>query len=151
MDENVNMVESDENDDYEPQKKQMKNKFEELDAILSGTGKRRIKTPNKKMFQPQDLLETMKKEMAVLETTLKRPSCLEKLYKGLSTNFDHVNQSTSQPVTSQPTFVTKLRTSLDDKTVDSLCFLRSNVKIVTDFEISFGVVFLSFLGIYKTR
>ena len=117
-----NNEEDDENAEEEPPAKQ--SKAEELDALLSRKTVSRS-NPGPRNFS-QEMLKTMKKEMAVFESTGKRPSSLEKVYKALKT-IPPSSVEAERSFSAAGLFVTKLRTTLNDETVDTLCFLRSHL------------------------
>ncbi len=71
----------DDEDSVEPPAK--KSRADELDAILSGKAAK--SRPQKPEATPQEVLKTLKREFAVLESTKERPSCLEKIHKALLT------------------------------------------------------------------
>ena len=71
-----------------------------------------------------DLLKELKLEMAVFESTGKRPNSLEALYQALIT-VPPTSVEAERCFSAAGLFVTKLRTSLNDETIDKLCFLRS--------------------------
>ena len=68
-----------EKENYEPPAKL--NKVDELDLIFSKS-KQNVR-PKKTDLGPPEVLRIIKREIVVLESTLKRPSCLEKLYKAI--------------------------------------------------------------------
>ncbi len=71
---------------------------------------------------PQQVLKCIKKEMAVLECTEQRPSCLEKVYQALRT-IPPSSTEAERSFSAAGLFVTKLRTRLNDDTIDELFFL----------------------------
>jgi hypothetical protein len=97
-----------------------KSKFEELRDILHEEPSFKPRTDN----TPRDVLSSIKKEMAVYELTGSRPSSLEKLYQALLT-IPPTSVEAERVFSATGLFITKLRTRLDDNTVDKLCFLRS--------------------------
>ena len=63
-------------------------------------------------------------EIAVLESTGNRPSSLEKIYNAML-SLPPSSIEAERSFSAAGLFVTNLRTSLNDDTVDNLCFLRS--------------------------
>ena len=95
-------------------------KAQELENLLSGgqkTGERKFATSN-------NLLYCLKREMAVFESNGVRPSSLERIYKAMLT-LPPSSIEAERSFSAAGLFVTKLRTSLNDDTIDKLCFLRS--------------------------
>ena len=70
-----------------------------------------------------DLLKELKLEMAVFESTGKRPNSLEALYQALIT-VPPTSVEAERCFSAAGLFVTKLRTSLNDETIDRLCFFK---------------------------
>ena len=97
---------------------------EELHELLCGKASK--KSDSKQSSLPQDILKSIRKEMAVLESTLKRPSMLESIFNALNTVTPSSIEA-ERSFSAAGLFVTKLRTSLKDDTVDTLCFLRSHL------------------------
>ena len=82
----------------------------------SGSAPRRLSTPT-------DVLQEIKREMTIFETTSERPTCLQKLYGALVT-LPPTSVEAERTFSSAGLFVTKLRTGLNDTSVDCLCFLQ---------------------------
>lgn len=104
----------------EPPKKL--SKAEELEEVLSG--KKKIAEKKKPRCTSQGLLQNLKREMAVFESSGDRPSSLEKLYRALL-SLPPSSIEAERSFSAAGLFVTKLRTSLNDETIDTLCFLRA--------------------------
>jgi hypothetical protein len=93
---------------------------EELHAFLS---QKKEKDP-KSVTGPSELLKSIKKEMAVYESTEEIPPYLEKIRKALRT-LPPSSSEAERCFSAAGLFITKLRTSLKDETLDFLFFLRS--------------------------
>lgn len=119
-DNNEEAVTDDNDNDLEPPEKLAKT--DALNAILAGKSKSKAKSRSK---NPPDILKIIKKEMAVLETTLERPSLLDKINSAILT-IPPTSVEAERCFSAAGLFVTKLRTSLKDETIDMLCFLRSH-------------------------
>ena len=63
----------------------------------------------------------IKREIAILETTGKRPSSLEKIYNPML-NDPPSSTEAERSFSAADLFITKLRTSLNDDTIHNLCF-----------------------------
>ena len=71
--------------------------------------------------------EAIKKELALFYATGKRPSMLETLYNALK-SIPPSSVEAERCFSAAGLFVTKIRTSLRDDTLDTLCFLRAALK-----------------------
>ena len=71
--------------------------------------------------------DVIKKEIAVLKSTGKRPDLLEKVFNVLK-SVPVSSVEAERAFSAAGLFVTKLRSSLEDRTIDSLCFLRSHLR-----------------------
>ncbi|KAL1234446.1 Nonribosomal peptide synthase dtpA [Trichinella spiralis] len=72
----------------------------------------------------KDIMKIIKNEMAVFEAVGQRPKTLQKLYDALITA-PPTSCETERSFSAAGLFVTKLRLSLKDETIDTLCLLRS--------------------------
>ena len=94
-----------------------------LSAVAIARG--RLKT----FLQPQlksEVLKCIKQEMAVFENLGERPKTLEMLFKALMT-IPASSVESERAFSAAGLFVSKLRTSLSDNSVDMLCFMRSHL------------------------
>ena len=94
--------------------------MEELDAFL-GSSSTTSPTVNPTLDQ------IVKKEMALFEATQTRPSNLDRLFRSLLT----IRPTSVEPeraFSAMGWFVTRLRTRLNDKTLDALIFMRHYYK-----------------------
>ena len=78
-------------------------------------------------MSPNEVLSTVKKELAVLETSGERPGLLEKVYKALLT-LPPSSTEAERTFSTTGFFVSKLRTSLNDDTIDTLVLLKSYLR-----------------------
>ena len=74
----------------------------------------------------ENLLSSIKAEMAVFETSGKRGRCLETVYNNYLLTIPPTSVEAERAFSSAGLLCTKLRSCLDDATVDTLCFLRSH-------------------------
>ena len=72
----------------------------------------------------KELLTVIKRQMVDFEATQIRPKLLEKIYQALLT-IQATSVESERGFSATNLFVNKLRTSLDDSSVDNLCFLHS--------------------------
>ena len=73
-----------------------------------------------------EVLKCIKQEMAVFENLGERPKTLEMLFKALMT-ISASSVESERAFSAAGLFVSKLRTSLSDNSVDMLCFMRSHL------------------------
>jgi hypothetical protein len=90
-----------------------KSKLEELHKLLHDNQSYKPKIDN----SPKDVFSCIKKEMAVFELTGTRLSSLEKIYQALLT-IPPTTVEAERAFSAAGLFITKLRTRLDDKSVD---------------------------------
>ena len=76
---------------------------------------------------PSDILVEIKREFAIFEATGQRPLCLERVYKAAST-LPPTSVEAERAFSAAGLFVSKVRASLSDESVDNLCFLRNYLK-----------------------
>ncbi|KRZ00560.1 hypothetical protein T11_6182 [Trichinella zimbabwensis] len=72
----------------------------------------------------KDIMKIIKNEMAVFEAVGQRPKTLQMLYDALIT-VPSTSWEAERSFSAAGLFVTKLRSSLKDETIDTLCLLRS--------------------------
>ena len=101
-----------------------KTKGEELAEIIANTASAARKTKGITFkSSPEEVLTSIKREIAVLESTGNRPSSLEKIYNAML-SLPPSSIEAERSFSAAGLFVTNLRTSLNDDTIDNLCFLR---------------------------
>ncbi len=105
--------------DKEPLQK--KTKKEELDAM---TAEKKKKKSNRS--KSHDILTCLKREIAVLEMGGERPRCLDKIYRAMIT-CSPSSVEAERSFNAAGLFVTKLRSSLSDNSIDKLCLIRSHL------------------------
>jgi hypothetical protein len=108
--------------ELQPKKPKMSS-YDELNAALQDQSA--VFNPEKEDASSKDILLTLKREMSVYESTGCRPSSLELLFKALMT-IPPTSVEAERVFSAAGLFVTKMRSSLNDDTVDVLCFLRSH-------------------------
>jgi len=81
-------------------------------------------TPKGVLDSDKNLLASIKAEMAVFDSTGKRGRCLQKVYEYLM-SCPATSVEAERAFSAAGVLCTKLRTRLDDNTLDTLCFLRS--------------------------
>ena len=82
----------------------------------------------KQELNNEDLsIKSLNKEFSVFESTKKHTSNLETLFQCLKT-IQPLSFESAQAFSACELFVTKLRSSLNDNTIDTLCFLKSYYK-----------------------
>ena len=93
----------------------------EIEAIFSEHKNKRFESP-----EERDILKIIKREIAVMEFHLmdEKPHCVSKLYHALLTSTPTSTEA-ERCFSSAGLLISKLRTSLKDDVIDSLCFLRS--------------------------
>ena len=111
-----------ENDD-EGQPKEKKTKLDELAVHLE---EKQEKVTSEKLTSPADILSEIKREMTIFENTGERPALLEKIFLAIK-SLPPTSVEAERAFSAAGLFVTKLRTRLSDKTIDTLCFLRKNI------------------------
>ena len=97
-----------------------KSKLEELKNFLADTNSN---SAPRRLETGAEVLQQIKREMLVFETTGERPPHLEKLYRALVT-LPPTSVEAERVFSAAGLFITKIRTKLSDATVDSLCFMR---------------------------
>ena len=103
----------------EPPEKVLKSASDELNALLT--------TSTPKAKKNSNSLDMIRKEIAVLKSTGKRPDLLSKVFSALR-SVPVSSIEAERAFSAAGLFVTKMRTSLDDPTIDALCFLRAHLK-----------------------
>jgi hypothetical protein len=111
-----------ENEVEEPPKKLSKS--EELDLVLAMSERKSERVERGLASSNSDVLKCLKREIAVLEHTGDRPNNLERIYKALLT-IPPTSVEAERSFSAVGLFVTKLCTSLNDETINMLCFIRS--------------------------
>ena len=104
-------------DASEPAKK--KTKLEELKDFLEMT----TPTPSLSHSTLSEVLHQVKREMAIFESTGERPACLQKIFRAIKT-LPPTSVEAERAFSSAGLFITKIRSQLSDRSIDSLCFLR---------------------------
>ena len=104
-------------DASEPAKK--KTKLEELKDFLEMT----TPTPSLSLSTLSEVLHQVKHEMAIFESTGERPACLQKIFRAIKTLL-LTSVEAERAFSSAGLFITKIRSQLSDRSIDSLCFLR---------------------------
>ncbi len=115
--------EQDKEEEEEPSEKV--SRHEELADFLSQKKKKKVSSLNR-LSSAQDVLKVLKKEVTVLEATGIRPSLLEKIYLSLVT-LPATSVEVERSFSAAGLFVTKLRTSLNDETINKLFLIRSRL------------------------
>ena len=110
--------EAEEENTDEPNQK--KSKLEELHQFLDEkeevSGKQNFSTA-------ADILTEIKREMTIFENTGERPAILEKLFRAIQ-SLPPTSVEAERAFSAAGMFITKLRSSLSDNSIDKLCFLR---------------------------
>ena len=106
-------------DASEPAKK--KTKLEEVKDFLEMT----TQTPSLSLSTLSEVLHQVKREMAtyIFESTGERPACLQKIFRAIKT-LPPTSVEAERAFSSAGLFITKIRSQLSDRSIDSLCFLR---------------------------
>ena len=104
-------------DASEPAKK--KTKLEELKDFLEMT----TPTPSLSLSTLSEVLHQVKHEMAIFESTGERPACLQKIFRAIKT-LPPKSVEAERAFSSAGLFITKIRSQLSDRSIDTLCFLR---------------------------
>ena len=104
-------------DASEPAKK--KTKLKELKDFLEMT----TPTPSLSLSTLSEVLHQVKREMAIFESTGERPACLQKIFRAIKT-LPPTSVEAERAFSSAGLFITKIRSQLSDRSIDSLCFLR---------------------------
>ena len=104
-------------DASEPAKK--KTKLKELKDFLEMT----TPTPSLSLSTLSEVLHQVKREMAIFESTGERPACLQKIFRAIKT-LPPKSVEAERAFSSAGLFITKIRSQLSDRSIDSLCFLR---------------------------
>ena len=97
-----------------------KRKIEELNKFLNMDRSKQQQTPS-----VADVLTGIKKEIAVFQDTGERPAKIELIYRALLT-LPPTSVEAERAFSAAGLFVTKLRSRLNDNTLNVLCFLRSH-------------------------
>ena len=104
-------------DASEPAKK--KTKLKELKDFLEMT----TPTPSLSLSTLSEVLHQVKREMTIFESTGERPACLQKIFRAIKT-LPPKSVEAERAFSSAGLFITKIRSQLSDRSIDSLCFLR---------------------------
>ncbi len=104
-------------DASEPAKK--KTKLEELKDFLEMT----TPTPSLSLSTLSDVLHQVTREMAIFESTGELPACLQKIFRAIKT-LPPKSVEAERAFSSAGRFITKIRSQLSNRSIDSLCFLR---------------------------
>ena len=104
-----------------------KSKVEELKAFLEkkkASAKEKNSVGN--LSSSSAILLEIRREMTIFETTGQRPPCLDKIFKAVSTP-PPTSVEAERAFSAAGLFVTKMRSSLSDNSIDTLCFLRHHL------------------------
>ena len=104
-------------DASEPAKK--KTKLEEVKDFLEMT----TQTPSLSLSTLSEVLHQVKHEMAIFESTGERPACLQKIFRAIKT-LPPTSVDAERAFSCAGLFITKIRSQLSDRSIDTLCFLR---------------------------
>ena len=104
-------------DASEPAKK--KTKLKELKDFLEMT----TPTPSLSLSTLSEVLHQVKREMAIFESTGERPACLQKIFRAIKT-LPPTSVEAERAFSCAGLFITKIRSQLSDRSIDTLCFLR---------------------------
>ena len=104
-------------DASEPAKK--KTKLEELKDFLEMT----TPTPSLSLSTLSEVLHQVKREMAIFKSTGERPACLQKIFRAIKT-LPPTSVEAERAFSCAGLFITKIRSQLSDRSIDTLCFLR---------------------------
>lgn len=105
-------------EDAEPAEKV--SKLEELQQILRVKNSSR---PKQNFSSQAGILTQIKKEMSVFESTGERPACIEKVYKAVC-SLPPTSTEAERAFSAAGLFLTKIRSSLSDQSINDLCLLR---------------------------
>ena len=75
------------------------------------------------LLTPTEVLQEIKREMAIFEATGDRPLCLQRIYAAVCT-LPPTSVEAERVFSAAGLFITKIRARLNDEAIDSLCFLR---------------------------
>ena len=70
-----------------------------------------------------EVLQEIKREMAIFEATGDRPLCLQRIYAAVCT-LPPTSVEAERVFSAAGLFITKIRARLNDEAIDSLCFLH---------------------------
>ena len=79
------------------------------------------------MSSQADILSEIKRELTIFENTGEQPAILEKVFCAIKT-LPPTSIEAERAFSAARMFVTKLRSRLNEKTIDALIFLRKNLK-----------------------
>ena len=102
-----------------------RSKIEELQDFLKPPSLGTNITPRSRRSSPNEILNEIKKEMQVYESTKERPAKLEKIYRALIT-LPPTSVEAERSFSAAGLFLTKLRCKLGDETLNRLVFLRKH-------------------------
>ena len=106
-----------------------KSKVEELKAFLEkkkASAKEKNSVGN--LSSSSAILLEIRREMTIFETTGQRPPCLDKIFKAVST-LPPTSVEAERAFSAAGLFVTKMRSSLSDDSIDTLCFRHYLLKL----------------------
>ena len=115
------MTDTNENDEPAPKK----SKGEQLKEFLETRKEAdKDKTTKTQFSSSHDILMAVKREFSIYETTGDKPSCLEKVFRAVS-SMPPTSVEAERAFSAAGLFVTKMRSRLSDRSIDVLCFLRN--------------------------
>ena len=82
-----------------------------------------INTPKQNFSSSAGILTQIKKEMSVFESTGERPACIEKVFRAVR-SLSPTSTKAERAFSATELFLTKIRSSLSDQSIDDLCLLR---------------------------
>ena len=95
-------------------------KLEELQQILR---RNESNAPKQNFSSSAGILTQIKKEMSVFESTGERPACIEKVFRAVR-SLPPTSTEAERAFSAAGLFLTKIRSSLSDRSIDNLCLLR---------------------------
>ena len=97
-------------------------KLEELQQYLN---RNESSAPKQNFSSQAGILTQIKKEMSVFESTGERPACIEKVFKAVR-SLPPTSTEAERAFSAAGLFLTKIRSSLSDQSIDNLCLLRKH-------------------------
>ena len=95
-----------------------KSKTDELNDFISSKAK-----GTSALSSTSEVLNQMRRDFASFDSTGERPPILDKIFKALKA-IPPTSVEAERAFSAAGLFITKLRSRLNDKTIDDLCFLR---------------------------